>query len=798
MLKEKSHFNLNTKSVWGAGEEIKMAKSAHKSVFLVSLVLVLVLVLYLVEFSVQLQQQPSEHEALWKIKQQLNFPPELSSWSESSDFCYNEPNPSFTLVCYEDNVTQLHIAGNSIFPQLAQDFSTFSFFSILLGLPNLKVLSLVSLGLRGPLPAVIGNLSSLEILNVSSNYFDGTIPKEISNLKNLQTLILDHNMFSGWVPEWVGSLSDLSVLSLRNNSLSGSLPSSLSGLKAVRALVLSSNLLSGEVPSLQNLTNLQVVDLEDNKFGPHLPSLPIKLVSLVLRRNNFSVIDSHKFMSCYLLQKLDVSWNSFIGPFSLSLLSLPSLNYLDISGNKFTGKLLKNTSCNGGLRYVNLSSNRLTGELPSCLRRRIIVVYYGNCLSKRYPQQHPYSYCHNEALAVRVLPKKVERKKNGKAVVASSMIGGIVAGMALLGLALVFVRREYGKQKQKKLDKVPHTRLIVEKISPALTLKMLKDASYISETRKLGPLGLPPYRTFVLDELKEATHNFGASNLIGEGSNGQVYKGWLTDGNPVAIRSLKVRRRHGIQSYTPQLELIAKLRHVNLVSAIGHCFECYQDDSSVSKIHLVFEYVPNGNLRDHISEGHVGERFSWAQRIAAVIEVARGIQFLHTGIVPGIFANHLKITDVLLDADFHVKISKYNLSLLAEDNRLDNVGAGAKHRLSNDRTDIYDLGVILLETIVGRKMISENDINVSKEILVENLAADDVSRRSIVDPAVYRECSDAALRTVMELCVKCISDAPSHGTSIEDVIWNMQFAAQVQESWRRDASSNQGSPGHLC
>lgn len=69
-----------------------------------------------------------------------------------------------------------------------------------------------------------------------------------------------------------------------------------------------------------------------------------------------------------------------------------------------------------------------------------------------------------------------------------------------------------------------------------------------------------------------------------------------------------------------------------------------------------------------IAEGHAGDRFSWTQRISAIIEVARGIQFLHTGIVPGIFANHLKITDVLLDADFRVKISKYNLSLLAEDN----------------------------------------------------------------------------------------------------------------------------------
>ena len=57
---------------------------------------------------------------------------------------------------------------------------------------------------------------------------------------------------------------------------------------------------------------------------------------------------------------------------------------------------------------------------------------------------------------------------------------------------------------------------------------------------------------------------------------------------------------------------------------------------------------------------------TWAQRIAAAIGVAKGIQFLHTGIVPGIFSNNLKITDVLLDQNFVAKISSYNLPFLEE------------------------------------------------------------------------------------------------------------------------------------
>lgn len=71
-----------------------------------------------------------------------------------------------------------------------------------------------------------------------------------------------------------------------------------------------------------------------------------------------------------------------------------------------------------------------------------------------------------------------------------------------------------------------------------------------------------------------------------------------------------------------------------------------------------------------MTEGSAGQKFSWSQRMTAVLGIARGIQFLHTGIVPGVFSNHLKISDILLDHDFHVKISKYNLPLLAENKNM--------------------------------------------------------------------------------------------------------------------------------
>ncbi|CAK7325139.1 unnamed protein product [Dovyalis caffra] len=756
---------------------ILMAKPVHYPYHLLFLILFISL-----DHSSQLQ--PFQVQSLLRIQQLLNYPAFLSSFSNTTDFCNIEPTPSLTLVCYEGVITQLQIIGNS---GVSPDFSSDSFFAAVAGLSSLKVLSLVSLGLWGPLPESIGHLSSLEIFNASSNYFSGSIPVSFSSLRSLQTLILDHNKFTGEVPGWLGLLPVLAVLSLKNNSLSGYLPNSLTRLESLRILSLSKNHLYGQVPDLHSLTNLQVLELEDNHFGPHFPDLHNKLVTLVLRNNSFLSGIPAELVTYYHLQKLDISFNAFVGPFSPSLFSIPSINYLDISHNKFTGMLFENMSCNAELAYVDLSSNLLTGDLPTCLNlssESRLVLCSGNCLSDKEQEQHPSYFCHNEALAVKILPRdEGKHRRHDKGVLASSTIGGSVGGIAIVGLVFLFARRVYGQDDVKK----PQTRSILEIGSTVNTVKLLSDARYISRTMKLGA-SLPAYRTFSLEELKEATYNFDASNLLVQGSNSQVYKGKLNDGTLVAIRSLRARKKISQHNFTHHIELISKLRHGHLISSLGHCFDCCQDYSSTSQIFHIFEYVPNGTLRDYIS-GIPAKKLSWPQRIGAAIGVARGIQFLNTGIVPGVFTNNLKITDVLLDHDLLVKLCTYNLPLLTEYQ----VGSavsfpGPKQILgTRDRDegkkDIYDLGVILLEIVVGRTVMSENEVIVSKDLLQVSMTVDDdVARRNLVDPAVHKECSDESLKTVMEICIRCLSNVPSDRPSVEDVLWNLQFAAQVQES----------------
>ncbi|KAL5708735.1 hypothetical protein ACHQM5_019501 [Ranunculus cassubicifolius] len=743
------------------------------------------------------QLQSSHSHTLLRIKSLLNYPSVLRTWNSTTDFCNTEPTESLTIVCYEDSITQLHIIGEKGAPPLPKNFSIDSFFTTLVRIPTLKVLSLVSVGLWGNLPSKISRLFSLEILNLSSNFLSGHLPQELLLLKNLQTLILDNNIFTGRVPTWMGEYSVLSVLSLRNNSFTGALPNSIKDLVTLRVLSLSMNQLSGEVPNLSGLTNLQVLDLEDNNLGPMFPGVANKLVTLVLKNNKFGSAIPEVLSSAYQLNWIDLSFNKFVGPFPRSLLTLPSIAYLNIAGYRFTGMLSENMSCNAELNYVDLSANLLTGRLPSCLLpdSRHRVVHYGrNCLSTKEGNQHPHYYCRNEALAVGIIPRKSSEKRRGtaKTIIALSIVGGIILGVILVGLIFVLVRRIKSKEELE----VPPTRLIKENVSTGYSSKLLSDARYISQTMRLGALGLPSYRTFSLEELEQATNNFDTSSFLGEGSHGQMYRGRLNDGSLVAIRCVKMRKRYSTQNFVHHIELISKLRHRHLVSALGHCFECYLDDSSVSRMFLVFEFVQNGTLKSHISEGPVEFKLTWTQRIAAAVGIAKGIQFLHTGIVPGVYSNNLKITDILLDNNLVAKISSYNLPLLAENMR--KVGtrvssSGLKETsgraLHEDKVDIYNFGVILLEMIVGRSIFTENEVDAIKNQLQLSIMADDRGHTGIIDPVISKVCSEESLKTVMGICLRALSNGPGERPSIEDILWNLQFAAQVQDEWRGDSQS---------
>ncbi|XP_054823241.1 probable LRR receptor-like serine/threonine-protein kinase At1g14390 [Prosopis cineraria] len=698
----------------------------------------------------------SERRILFQAERLLEYPQVLRGWRKWTNFCYLPPSPSLKIVCSNGHVTELTIVGDKVSSSssqtLSERFSIDSFFTVLTKLSSLKVLSLVSLGLWGPLPAKIDRFWSLEVLNISSNHIDGEIPSSIRFIKSLRVLNLADNLFNG------------------------------------------------SVPDLKALAFLEELNLGENKLGSEFPSLGNNLVRIILKYNSFRFQIPSRIMYFHKLEEFDISSNEFSGPIPPSLFSLPSIVHINLAQNQLTGDSSVNINCSSKLTFVNLSDNLLMGKFPPCFgsskSSNRTVLYSGNCFSARSltgMHQHPSSYCIKEkAIAVKPVERS-QKKETGMRILATiGVIGGSVGFAVILSLFIVFVWRKCKEDRaddDKDLDRSATHKLRRPNI----------DSRRVPQTMRLSALGLPPYRIFSSEDIEEATNNFDPSNLISEGSKGKIYKGWLSDGSEVLFNCVEVTHKNLTQSLMKKhIEVLPCLRHRHLVSVLGHCIITPQDHSQPrSTVFIVLERFSNGSLRYHLSDLRKKQVLKWPQRMAISIGIARGTQFLHTGVVPGIFGNDLKIDNILLDDNLNPKVSGYNIPLLYkngfESTLLEQSGPhhGARTDPAAEKEDIYQLGVILLEVITGKRLSSSSEIEDLKDELERGLSEAASTLRSAIDPTIQGTYAYESLRTAIQITINCLCEVPNKRPSIEDVLWNLQYSLQVQESWT--SSGNLGT-----
>lgn len=399
------------------------------------------------------QQLQSYHtQVLKQLRKYLEYPKSLEVWNNGGDLCNIPSSPELSITCLDNSVTELRITGDrplkvsefegySIPGQtLSQDFSIDSFITTLSRLNSLKVVSLVSLGIWGPLPDKIHRLYSLEVLNLSSNFLYGSIPPKISAMVKLQTLMLDGNFFNDTVPNWFAPLSNLTVLSLKNNQLKGPFPSSISRITTLTELSLSQNRISGKLPDFSGLTSLEVLDLRENGLDSELPLVPKGLKTVLLSNNSLSGEIPKQFGELVQLENLDLSFNLLKGIPPAALFSLPNISYLNLASNQFSGSLPNSLLCSSKLGFVDISGNRLVGGLPSCLSsgsNKRVVKFNGNCLSVDPRHQHQESYCKDIKVEERGSPA-------GKSIgVLLGIIGGIAFVVLLLAVGFLVFCRTY-------------------------------------------------------------------------------------------------------------------------------------------------------------------------------------------------------------------------------------------------------------------------------------------------------------------------------------------------------------------
>ncbi|KAL4334114.1 hypothetical protein GQ457_07G032340 [Hibiscus cannabinus] len=133
----------------------------------------------------------------------------------------------------------------------------------------------------------------------------------------------------------------------------------------------------------------------------------------------------------------------------------------------------------------------------------------------------------------------------------------------------------------------------------------------------------PTWRIFSLKELHSATNNFNYDNKLGEGGFGSVYWGQLWDGSQIAVKRLKEWSNKAEVQFSVEVEILARVRHKNLLSLRGYCAEGQERL-------IVYDYMPNLSLLSHLHGFHSAEGLlDWTRRMNIAIGSAEGIAYLH-------------------------------------------------------------------------------------------------------------------------------------------------------------------------
>ncbi|XP_071726805.1 probable receptor-like protein kinase At5g38990 [Rutidosis leptorrhynchoides] len=157
-------------------------------------------------------------------------------------------------------------------------------------------------------------------------------------------------------------------------------------------------------------------------------------------------------------------------------------------------------------------------------------------------------------------------------------------------------------------------------------------------------------RRFTLAEIQSATNDFDDKLVIGQGGFGKVYKRRISIGHVVAIKRLDCMSNQGASEFRAEIEMLSKLRHCHLVSLISYC-----DDNK--EMILVYEYMPNGTLYDHLHKAAIP--LIWVERLKIAIGAGSGLDYLHTcfGARQGVIHRDIKSSNILLNENWEAMLS---------------------------------------------------------------------------------------------------------------------------------------------
>ncbi|XP_059668077.1 probably inactive leucine-rich repeat receptor-like protein kinase IMK2 [Cornus florida] len=668
-------------------------------------------------------------------------------------------------------------------------------------LHNLRGVYLFNNRLSGSIPPTIGNCPSLQTLDVSNNQLTGTIPPSLANSTRLyrlnlsynaisgsipvsltlspsltllalqhnnlsasipdtwgrgvnksyqlQTLTLDHNLFSGTIPISLGKLSMLEVVSLSHNQIDGTIPNELGTLRMLQMLDLSNNAINGSFPAtFSKLSSLVSLNLEGNRLGDQIPET-------IDRLQNLSV--------------LNLKNNHFKGHVPDQIGNISTISYLDLSINNFTEEIPTSLANLPNLTYFNASYNNLSGAVPSPLSRKFnSSSFVGNLQLCGYggspcppPPQIPPSPSPEAS-------KRDHHKLSTKDIILIAAGSLLVVLFLLCCVLLCCLIRKRAASKAKN-GKTAGTGAAGrgEKAIPAAGAEVESGGEAGGKLVHFdGPF------VFTADDLLCAT-----AEIMGKSTYGTAYKATLEDGNNVAVKRLREKIAKPQKEFEAEVAALGKIRHPNILA-----LRAYYLGPKGEKL-LVFDYMPNGSLASFLHARGPEITISWPTRMIVAMGITKGLCFLHTQ--ENMIHGNLTSSNVLLDEQINAKIADVGLSRLMTSAANTNVIATAgtlgyrapelsKLKNATTKTDVYSLGVILLELLTG-KSPSEATDGVDLPQWVASIVKEEWTNE-VFDVEIMGDASNTGdeLLNTLKLALHCVDPSPAARPEAQQVLQQLE------------------------
>ncbi|GAB2274931.1 hypothetical protein Dimus_009700 [Dionaea muscipula] len=368
-----------------------------------------------------------------------------------------------------------------------------------------------------------------------------------------------------------------------------------------------------------------------------------------------------------------------------------------------------------------------------------------------------------------------------KGISAGVIAGIIVAVLAAVIAAALYV---YLRARRKKMKKAFLLSDLGADPTTGNAVGSSYGASYAGGIVAMTAITVDKSVEFYYEELAKATDDFSIANKIGQGGFGAVYYAELR-GEKAAIKKMDMQ---ATKEFLAELKVLTHVHHLNLVRLIGYCVE--------GSLFLVYEYIENGNLSQHL-RGSGRDPLSWSMRVQIALDSARGLEYIHEHTVPVYIHRDIKSANILIDKNFHAKVSDFGLARLTEVGTTRLVGTFgymppeyAQYGEVSAKVDVYAFGVVLYELISAKEAVvkdSGGSVADSKGLVglfEEALKQPDMGEiRKLVDPRLEDNYPlDSAIK-MAQLAKACTQENPHLRPSMRSVVVALMTLSSTTEDW---------------